>query len=183
MIRQLEPLNPPPATTYLLTLRALAERRKTRQLSTDDALAAAEQLRRDYAKLGVKPFPNILNAHLQLCGTMHEARAVLDQYPEAKCARTATTCNLLVRLCTGLAEAATVVREMIQAGVTPNTTTLNSMLSVCGKGEVTAALTLAKSLAPGLVANANTVETLAKHVGNRAKAEARLFAAGYSVGT
>lgn len=173
-----------PATTYLLTLRALAKRRKTRHISTADALAAVSQLRLDYAALGVKPFANILNAHLQLCGTMSEARGVLDQYPEVECERTATTCNLLIRLSRGLPEASSVVREMTQAGVTPNTTTLNSMLSVCMKDEVSVALALVKSLAPDLSANANanTVETLAKHVGNRAKAEARLFAAGYSVG-
>ncbi len=109
---------------------------------------------------------------------MAEARQVLNPYPEADCPRTATTCNLLVRMCNGLPEASATVRE---TGVALNTTTLNSVLSVCKKAEVAAALTSVTSAAPDLAANANLVETLAKHAGNRAKAEAMLFGAGYSV--
>lgn len=105
----------------------LRRRIKERSLTADEAWELAEEIREEYLADSVRPTTDILNAHLQLCQSLDEAKSMLKTFGPSVRPDT-TTYNIQISLAEYLDEAQVVFDVMRSAGLMPNTYTLNGFL-------------------------------------------------------
>ncbi|PKP02970.1 MAG: hypothetical protein CVU11_09905 [Bacteroidetes bacterium HGW-Bacteroidetes-6] len=116
---------------WCLKLRNLRDNIKQRVLDNSEALSVAEEIKEHYISIGIKPVTDVLNAHIHLCKTDDQARAVLAAYTEFNVPYSTATFNILISISGNFLTASSYYHKMLEYGVQPNTITLNSFISLC----------------------------------------------------
>lgn len=107
----------------------LKERVKQKLMTTKQALASAENLKKDNESNFVKPNSDIQNAHIQLCESVVQADRIIAEYRSDNITYTTTTFNILISLSGDMTAAKYYFDSLLNLGLSPNTYTLNGFIA------------------------------------------------------